>query len=810
MTWAELPAKLKIYISLLSCSATVIATWAVWDLLKFHHDPGWVLFAGLIVFTIPFYLFLPSVSTMVGIGDAYIMAIAMISGTAPCVVVTFAQTFLISAFARRPKKHIYKVIFNTSSTVCSAWLYSSIYHAINKGSSQFQDIIIPAAALAVAYFFANSMLTSVAIAWSLGEGIIRFWNKTCLPLAVDYSVSAASAVFIVSLHDLNKYFGLSGIFKSLDLFTALLIGVVWGWHKLNKTRVTEAEEHLEEQEQLYLRTVESLALAVDAKDQTTYGHIRRVRVYATGLAKLCDIKDANELKAIETGSLLHDIGKLAIDDYILNKPGRLSKQEFEKIKIHAAAGDEILQHVHFPFPVAKYVRYHHERWDGLGYPDGLKGEEIPLGARILAVADAFDAIRYSRPYKLSIPMEEALELLKAQSGSIYDPNLIKLFTEHIGELEQAAKKESESMPEPSFRKYFETANRAILAEDVALPDSSNSPDVPAELILLAEFCSTIEGHVDLQDVFPIFAGRMRKMIPFSTCAFYLRDNSDCIRAVYAVGKHSDQIQNNLLGMGKGISGWVAAYKRPMINTGPALDFQDIKGDFSSFKDALVIPITREDECLGTISLYSLESSLYTQFELNILQTLASFLAPVIAQASNHENTPAESVMDPTTRVHRISYLTALGPQMIAAADKNRTPVSMIYIEIRNLGSITRTCGSHLGNLVLKKIADCVRPELRETDILVRFGHQAFIALLPGVRDEQALHCAQRLKHQIKSQASTTGGQTLSIDCPVGIASYPKDGTSIFALLQSAQKNVGTISDETSAPDSNVIGFFPRV
>jgi putative nucleotidyltransferase with HDIG domain len=193
--------------------------------------------------------------------------------------------------------------------------------------------------------------------------------------------------------------------------------------------------------------VESLALAVDAKDQTTYGHIRRVRVYATGLAKLIGIKDPNELMAIETGALLHDIGKLAIDDYILNKPGRLSKQEFEKIKMHAAAGDEILQQIRFPFPVAKYVRSHHERWDGHGYPDGLKGEDIPIGARILAIADAFDAIRFSRPYKLSIVLDEALEILRSQSGTVYDPKLIQLFIDNIRDLDEEAARESENAPE---------------------------------------------------------------------------------------------------------------------------------------------------------------------------------------------------------------------------------------------------------------------------------------------------------------------------------------------------------------------------
>ncbi len=114
------------------------------------------------------------------------------------------------------------------------------------------------------------------------------------------------------------------------------------------------------------------------------------------------IKNASELRAIETGALLHDIGKLAIDDYILNRPGRLNSYEFETMKSHAIAGEEILKQVQFPFPVAEIVRAHHERWGGTGYPDGLKGDAIPLGARILTIADTFDALRSSRPYKLSM------------------------------------------------------------------------------------------------------------------------------------------------------------------------------------------------------------------------------------------------------------------------------------------------------------------------------------------------------------------------------------------------------------------------
>jgi len=729
------------------------------------------------------------------------MAIAMMYGVAPCIVATFGHTLAISIFARRrPRVPFYRVVFNTSSMVVGAWLYSSIYSAMNGGSHQIADVILPAAALVASYFLINSILTSIAISWADGESTIKFWAKTCMPLAIDFSVSAVAATSIVALYSLSEY---------APLAAAPLIGIIWGWNKVNKSRVMEAERHLKEQEQLYLRTVESLALAVDAKDQTTYGHIRRVRVYAMGLARLIGIKDPNELMAIETGALLHDIGKLAIDDYILNKPGRLSKQEFEKIKMHATAGDEILQQIRFPFPVAKYVRYHHERWDGQGYPDGLKGEEIPLGARILSVADAFDAIRFSRPYKLSIVQDEAVEILRSQSGTVYDPKLVQLFIEHISELEEAAAKESESVPELSFRKYFEKVDQAISAADVSVSGLSVPQDIPAELVQLAEFCSTMTGHLDLGDIFPIVARRLEKLIPYSTCAFYVDDGEDHVHAICVNGKFTELIQGHKISMGKGISGWVAAYRRPMINTGPALDFQGISGDFTTFKDALVVPIVYEDESLGTISLYAQEPISYGQNDLSVLRTLASFLAPLISDAKKHEAVSSTHFIDPTTHIHRVSYLTTIGPQLILQAEKNRTPISLIYLGIKNLLQITRVYGESVSNLIIKRIAESIKPELRETDVLVRYGHQAFVAFLPGVRGDQANHCVARLLHQIRNQGLALSGQNVLVDCKAGISSFPKDGATILALIQSAQENILDADPGASMADNNVLDFLPR-
>jgi len=808
MNWAQLPSKLRNFIIVVSAIALPILGFAVWDLFHTHYGPGWIALAVLAALTIPGFLLLPSVNTIICIGDAYIMAVAMMYGTSPCVVATMCQILAASIFVpNRPKIYIHRIVFSTSSMICCAWLYSSIYCLMNpRLSKELPDIILPAVVVTICFFFFNSLVTSVAIAWASGEKVLTFWAKTCPPLAVDFSVSSVSATFIVSLAHFGYY---------MSLAAAPLVGVVWGWSKLNKAKAMEAERHLQEQEALYLRTVESLALAVDAKDQTTYGHIRRVRAYAMGLARLCGITNPNELKAIETGSLLHDIGKLAIDDYILNKPGRLSRQEFEKMKLHAAAGDEILQQVCFPFPVAEYVRCHHERWDGLGYPDGLKGEEIPLGARILSVADAFDAIRSSRPYKLPFGMQDSIELLRAQGGTLYDPHLVDLFITNINELEAAAEEAARNAPELSFHRYFEKVDRAISAANSSSASLSPASAPFGQLLELCEFCNSFGRYLDVSDFLHIVARHLRDFLPYTTCAVYLDNGEDSLKAAHVSGKYSELLQNMTIGIGKGISGWAAAYRQPMINTSPALDFQELGGDFSSLTDTLVVPLVSEGECIGTISLYAEAPTIFAASHLASLQYLANIVAPSLAEIQSYKLAPEDKgVVDPITQIHRVVYLSVAGPHLISIAEKSQSPLSLLCVDIKNLLQLVNLYGSHTGDVILRKVADTLKAELRETDVLVRFGHQGFAALLPGVRKEKAVRCAQRLQRQIKGgTVNSIVGHSISIDCQAGASSYPVDGSSTFALLQSAQRamldKTHTTDLAAEEPGDNIIDFPPR-
>ena len=158
-------------------------------------------------------------------------------------------------------------------------------------------------------------------------------------------------------------------------------------------------KHVQNITALHVRTIEALALAIEAKDDTTHDHLRRVSFYAVEIGKSMGLNE-EALVALHAAALLHDIGKLAVPENIISKPGKLKPEEFEKMKIHPIIEAEILDRVQFPYPVVPIVRAHHEKWDGTGYPEGLKGEQIPLGARILSVVDCLDALASDRQYRL--------------------------------------------------------------------------------------------------------------------------------------------------------------------------------------------------------------------------------------------------------------------------------------------------------------------------------------------------------------------------------------------------------------------------
>ena len=368
----------------------------------------------------------------------------------------------------------------------------------------------------------------------------------------------------------------SGIWLAIPAIAPLYL--TYRTYKVYLGRIDDERRHVEEMADLHLATIEALALAIDAKDQTTQTHIRRVQVYATGLARALGMTD-NEIQGVKTAALLHDIGKLAVPEHILSKPGPLTQEEFQKIRIHPQVGAEIISAVPFPYPVAPLILSHHERWDGKGYPQGLKGDDIPLGARILTVVDYFDALTSDRPYHKAMTHEAALLLLQQEAGRALDPRVVDLFMERLPDMAREAQALEAA---PGRRLSLEPTSdpgrpAAGFQPEGALRSNTVFDDIALahrEIYALYEIAQTMGTSLGVADTMALITSKLTNLVPFSACALFLYDEpDDMLRCRFATGTESDAIGGMSIRAGQGLTGWVARNRRPLVNARPSADFE---------------------------------------------------------------------------------------------------------------------------------------------------------------------------------------------------------------------------------------------
>src|SRR5579863_588199 len=291
------------------------------------------------------------------------------------------------------------------------------------------DAALMLVTVATVFFVMNTFPVAMAIALTEQKPLRRVWTD-CYFWSFPYYLLGAAIAGVGSA--ISRYVG-----WQTSLLVVPIVYLVYRSYYLYLGRMEDEKKHAEEMASLHLRTIEALALAIEAKDHTTRDHLQRVQVYAVEVGKeLC--LDESQLEALRAAALLHDIGKLAVPEHIISKPGKLTREEFEKMKIHPIVGAEILERVRFPHPVTPIVRSHHERWDGTGYPDGLRGQSIPIGARILAAVDSLDALASHRQYRRALPLDEAMSKVSADSGKAFDPQVIEVLQRRYIELESLA------------------------------------------------------------------------------------------------------------------------------------------------------------------------------------------------------------------------------------------------------------------------------------------------------------------------------------------------------------------------------------
>jgi putative nucleotidyltransferase with HDIG domain len=605
--------KAKIFITLV-----IVAGWLVLarGLVQWRSDDlaSFVIYLIIALLASGLKLRLPGVTGTISVSFFFVL-IGIASLSLPQVLVVGCSSILVQYFWQSAKKlRVVQILFNVASVSIAINVSYYTFHSTWLGSLPL-ELSVTLGILACVYFVSTTFLVATVIALTEGQPFAKVWRTSYLWSFPYYLLGAATAgLFEIAKHRLGW---------QTSMLVAPVMYLVYRSYRLYLGRLDDARKHAQETSALHLRTIESLALAIEAKDHTTHDHLQRVQVYAIEIAKELKLSDT-ELQAVRAASLLHDIGKIAVPEHIICKPGKLTPEEFEQMKVHPVVGAEILTRAQFPYPVAPIVRSHHEKWDGSGYPDGLKGTEIPIGARILSAVDCLDALASDRQYRRALPLDKAMEMVAEQAGKAFDPEVVRILQKSYIKLEQLAR--SSDLEE--FRLSTDIKIERGAAPDAGFEQAGDSRPVAVEAARPAEgwteLTQVIEGMSGIlarRDVLAILASRLQDLIPFDGLAVYARRGAKLVPE-YASGAQVEILRSSEIQVGEGLSGWVARNNRAILNGNPAVDL----GEAAGLKSALAIPLVADRVITGVFILFRTKADAFSTADLRQIALLSSILA----------------------------------------------------------------------------------------------------------------------------------------------------------------------------------------
>src|SRR5258705_5512838 len=591
------------------------------------------------------------------------------------------------------------------------------------------------------------------------------------------------------------------------IFSAYLI------YRCAITRLNAKTDEAEALVRLHLATAEALATAIDAKDQTTHCHVRRVQIYAAGMGDVFGLAKV-EIDALKAGALLHDIGKLAVPPHILNKPGRLTPVEFDKMKIHTVVGAQLLSRVDFPYPVIPIVRHHHERWDGHGYPDRLKGEQIPITARIISVVDCFDSVREDRPFRTGMTLDEATALLLRGSGVHFDPQVVAQFLKHLPRFdEQIAARglqhQSARNPAGDLIKLSEV-DLAQTRERGAYMAYDQIKNAHSEVYALYEIARTFGTSLDVEHTLEILVDKVGHVVPFDTCIVYFYDEiKRHATARHVVGKNAKTLAKRCIKPGEGVTGFALANRSPVNRLHPALDFTDLKHEgVSKYRSMASLPLFKDDVLLGALSVYSVEVDQYTDDHMRLLETVTRLASDALANAMQHAEAESNALTDSLTGLPNARYLSSRFEEEASRARRGNHTFQVVMLDLDEFKLVNDSYGHKVGDKMLREMARIIHGQLREYDFLARYAGDEFVALVQEVAGSQVEELCLRIENVVsKFSLPVDKNRHARVGISIGTATFGVDGETLDQLLMAADHQMYRVKSahraERSIPTSTV-------
>jgi len=702
-----------------------------------------------------------------------------------------------SVWQTRKRLDPFKVLFNVAGMMAnaSALTYWS-YHWLAARSGSNKPILLMIAALV--FFFANTMPISVVIALTEGKSSRKVWSE-CYFWSFPYYLVGAAAVGLVGIVNRTAGWETSLLVLPLIYWVYRSYRLYLGRLEAEKERVEVEKRHVEQIASLNMRTIEALALAIEAKDHTTHTHLQRVRTYAVAVAQELNLPEG-EIEALRAAALLHDIGKLAVPEQIINKPGRLTPEEFEKMKVHPIVGAEILERVAFPYPVAPIVRSHHERWDGTGYPEGLSGVDIPIGARILAAVDCLDALASHRQYRNALPLSDAMAKVKEKAGTWFDPQVVEILADRYVELERVALMSEDTAVRSGLSKTVRVERGLAPATGFEPTDPTHGPvengdfltsiaSARQEAQTMFELSQDLGVSLSLSETLSVLSMRLRRMIPYDSIAVFVNRNGWLLPELVS-GENFRILSSMKIKVGEGLCGWVAENCKPIVNGNPQVEAGYVvdPGKHTTLQSALVVPLEGLNGVVGVLAMYQANRDAFTPDHLRILLAVASKVALSVENALKYQQAESSATTDYLTGLPNARSLFMHLAQEVARCRRMKTPLAVLVCDIDGFKAINDSFGHLEGDKLLREFTTRLKDVCRGYDYVARMGGDEFVITAPGLTAEAAAEKADRLNQAaIESGRHVCGRDVITLS--VGMAFCPEDGFDVERLLADADRRM---------------------
>jgi diguanylate cyclase (GGDEF)-like protein/putative nucleotidyltransferase with HDIG domain len=796
----------RVYWCSIVIAGAVACGWAAYNLVALTSIE-WMQFLALfclIIISSAYPIRIPNTKDSVTASDTFVFLSAIFLGV-PAAILLGATDSLVSSMrtTRRATSWLFAPAMMASIVFITGHVfylmletYSGVMaNPVGAAPLGLAALLAPLMTMALLQYFLNGWSVATLHALKSHRSIWKFWRDGYLWTSWTFFAAAIAAV---AVHQAILGFGFIPVALTLPV-----IGATYATYKIYFERVNQKTREAAEMSRVHLATVEALATAIDAKDQTTHCHVRRVQLYAARLGELFDLSNG-EIEALRAGALLHDVGKLAVPDHILNKPGKVTPAEFEKIKLHTIVGAQMLESVNFPYPVVPIVRHHHERWDGKGYPDGLKGEEIPLTARIISVVDTFDSVREERPFRKGRTRDEAAALLRRGAGSVFDPRVVDTFLAHLPRFDEEIRAvgldhRGLTLEACAPRTMIETQ---VLTGNLTLPiavrpDASARPsyldqikNAHREGYGLYEIARTFGSSLDVQDIVTILVNKVGHIVPFDTCAVYLYDEMNGYsRAAHVAGFNADLLRDRIVSAGEGVVGFALANRLAVNHFDPMLDFADIQlPPHVQYRSVAALPLIRDERTFGVLAIYSLDAGRYTEESMRLLDTIARLASDALANAVYHAEARTHAQTDALTGLPNARALYHRFEEEAARARRTGRPFGVVMLDLDEFKAVNDTFGHKTGDIVLREVGRIIQTQLREYDFLARYAGDEFVAIVHDLNEAQTEDLRERIERAVTGyRLHIRADKHARVGISVGTANFAQHGETLDQLLVAADQ-----------------------